>query len=44
MFAPVTGEILADVMCQHPTSFDLSELSMQRFKKQTTFEQELSVV
>lgn len=44
MFAPVTGEILADVMCQHPTSFDLSELSMQRFKQQTTIEQELSVV
>ncbi len=44
MFAPMTGEILADVMCSHPTRFDVSELSIQRFKNQTSFHHESSVV
>jgi sarcosine oxidase subunit beta len=44
MFAPMTGEILADIMLSHPTRFDVSELSIQRFKNQTAIHHESSVV
>lgn len=44
MFAPITGEIVANIMCNEPVFMDVSELSMQRFKQQTTFDIEKSVV
>ncbi|HBS92117.1 MAG TPA: FAD-dependent oxidoreductase [Erysipelotrichaceae bacterium] len=44
MFAPITGEVVSDIMCNHPTSIDISELSIQRFKYQTDFHVEKSVV
>jgi sarcosine oxidase, subunit beta len=44
MFAPMTGEILADIMLSHPTRFDVTELSIQRFKNQTAIHHESSVV
>jgi sarcosine oxidase, subunit beta len=44
MFAPMTGEILADIMLSHPTRFDVTELSIQRFKNQNAIHHESSVV
>jgi sarcosine oxidase subunit beta len=44
MFAPITGEILADVMCNETPEFDLFELSMKRFNNPTSIQLEKSVV
>lgn len=44
MFAPITGEIVANIMCNEPVFMDVSELSIQRFKQQSTFTIEKSVV
>lgn len=44
MFAPITGEIVADIMCHELPFMDVSELSIQRFKNKTTFHVEMSVV
>lgn len=45
MLAPMTGEIMADLIFNRPSSvIDLSELSIERFKGKTEFDIEKSVV
>lgn len=44
MFAPITGEIVADIMCGFTPFMDVSELSSERFKEKQDFIIEKSVV
>ena len=44
MFAPMTGLLLAEIILGEKTTIDISELNIERFKKQTTFVYEKSVV
>ncbi|MDD3126247.1 MAG: FAD-binding oxidoreductase [Candidatus Izemoplasmatales bacterium] len=44
MFAPITGLLLSEIILNQPTSIDMTELCMNRFKNQKTIEVEKSVV
>lgn len=44
MFAPMTGLLLAEIILGEELSIDISDLSLERFKKQITFVYEKSVV
>ena len=44
MFAPMTGLLLSEIILGEKLTIDIRELSIERFKKQTTFVYEKSVV
>lgn len=44
MFAPITGILLSEIILGEKTSFDVKELSMNRFKEKRDFSYEKSVV
>ncbi len=44
MFAPMTGLLLSEMILGEDLTIDITELSIERFKKQTTFVYEKSVV
>jgi sarcosine oxidase subunit beta len=44
MFAPMTGVLVSEIIFGEPTTLDMSELNIDRFKNKKTIDIEKSVV